>query len=782
MYKVKRDGAGKKQLATLLSDIEELKAELAAARERLRRETAARERAEEEFRGSEGRYGNVIGSVPSGIVTLDAGGFIASCNTAFADMVGVPKRDLMGKHFSELHALHARNMSGYVEVFNSAVWGEVREPVGYSYVGADGTARRGEARISLMQDGRKTIAFRGLVLEVAAQERAEEELRRRAENLSALNEMAISLAGAKSVEDVYGTACDLLREITAAKAVAATTYETEAKVLELRYVSAARGVFTKAKMLAAGLAGAFRASVDDYVLQNMLSVPRVKTFEGFHELTNGGMPRDVAAALKEALGIGCIYAVALRQGGEILGRVAVLGSKERAPCSFEILENFANIVAAALLRTRAQGALLKARDELEERVKERTAELTEALKKQAESEEKYRKLVETAPDGVSTTDLEGRITYASPQAGALHGYDGGSDLVGRYAFEFLVPEDRPRAAAEFQRAVREEVVKNLEFTFLRKDGSRFAGDLSASLVRDADGKPMAFVATTRDITGRKRAEEALRRARDELEERVRERTAELERSNEELRAFTYIVSHDMRAPLVNLRGFAGELRASLDVVRDAAEAALPCLEEDQREALTTTLRKDVPEALGFIDASVERMDKFVNGVLKLSRLGRRDLELEPLNMGSLVRETMDTLRHQLEQGRAKFTVGPLPEVVGDRTSMEQIVGNLLTNAVLYLDPVRPGEIDVSGEVDDGEAVFRVRDNGTGIAARDLKKIFEPFVRVGEPSVPGEGMGLAYVQTLVRRHGGRIWCESEPGVGTTFGFTVPVTPKKGEDRV
>jgi signal transduction histidine kinase len=118
------------------------------------------------------------------------------------------------------------------------------------------------------------------------------------------------------------------------------------------------------------------------------------------------------------------------------------------------------------------------------------------------------------------------------------------------------------------------------------------------------------------------------------------------------------------------------------------------------------------------------------------------------------------------------TVRDLPDLVADRTSMEQIFGNLLDNAVKYLEPGRPGSIAVSAERGDGEIVFHIRDNGRGIAKEDISKAFEIFRRVGRQDVPGEGMGLSYVKTLIRNLGGRIWCESEPGKGTTFSFTIP----------
>lgn len=168
-------------------------------------------------------------------------------------------------------------------------------------------------------------------------------------------------------------------------------------------------------------------------------------------------------------------------------------------------------------RKRAEEEVRRARDDLEVRVEERTAELTETLEKLRASEETYRKLVETLPGGVSTTNFDGEITYASPQSAALHGFDRAEDLVGRKFFELLAPEVRAKAAAEFQKAVEEGGVRNLEITFLRNDGVRCSGEVSATLMKDADGKPTGFIATTRDVTDRKRAEAAVR----ESEEKYR---------------------------------------------------------------------------------------------------------------------------------------------------------------------------------------------------------------------------------------------------------------------
>jgi len=263
------------------------------------------------------------------------------------------------------------------------------------------------------------------------------------------------------------------------------------------------------------------------------------------------------------------------------------------------------------------------------------------------------------------------------------------------------------------------------------------------------------------------------------EEQLQQYASKLEQANEEVKQFAYIVSHDLRAPLTNLKGFSEELSYALEVIGSAMNTALPHLDEKQQQALATALQEDVPEALGFIDSSVTSMDNFINALLKLSRLGHRELKFELVDMEALVQAILETLAHRIEKRQVKVAVGPLPEVAADWTSMEQIMSNLLGNAVKYLDPDRPGDIEITGERDHEETTFRVRDNGRGIAEEDMPKVFAPFRRAGKQDVPGEGMGLPYVQALLRRHGGRIWCESKPGVGTTFTLTISNHLVRGE---
>lgn len=301
------------------------------------------------------------------------------------------------------------------------------------------------------------------------------------------------------------------------------------------------------------------------------------------------------------------------------------------------------------------------------------------------------------------------------------------------------------------------------------DGRRRFVELSTSPIRDRQGEVQQIVQVSRDITQRKHDEEELQRYSEELR-----------KSNEDLRDFAYIVSHDLRAPLVNIKGFSAELSGIMEELDVRVGRVLDLLDEREREAITILLRDEVPEALGFIDSSVKRMNKLINGVLALSRMGLQKLRPGPVRVDDLVEGILRSLRHQLDLAQATVAVGPLPEIVVDRTALEQILGNLIDNAIKYLDPSRPGRLEIDAEAAPGETIFHVRDNGRGLAPEETGKIFDIFRRAGAQDVPGDGLGLAFVKTLIRRLGGRIWCQSEQGVGTTFSFALPLARNLNEE--
>jgi len=279
--------------------------------------------------------------------------------------------------------------------------------------------------------------------------------------------------------------------------------------------------------------------------------------------------------------------------------------------------------------------------------------------------------------------------------------------------------------------------------------------------------------TRRYLLGLKEAQAAIDRVNAGLEETVKARTAALIRSNEEVQRFAYIVSHDLRSPLVNVMGYTAELEQAgktIDLQMTKVETLAPDLVE--RDALLAA-REDIPEAVGFIRASTEKMDRLINAILKLSRDGRRNLVPETLDMEAMTQRIADTVRHQLDATETEFIVGEMVSFEGDRLSMEQIIGNLIDNAVKYLEPNRPGRIEITGrDLAGGWVEYSIADNGRGIAEKDHERIFELFRRAGRQDQKGEGLGLAFVRNSVRRLGGSIEVESVLGEGSTFRLKFP----------
>ena len=258
-----------------------------------------------------------------------------------------------------------------------------------------------------------------------------------------------------------------------------------------------------------------------------------------------------------------------------------------------------------------------------------------------------------------------------------------------------------------------------------------------------------------------------------LESAVAARTADFKRANEEIQRFAYIVSHDLRSPLVNVMGFTAELestRVRLTRFLDKLETEHPGL---VTEEATTAVGEDLPEAIEFIRSSSERMDRLINAILDLSRQGRRVLHAETLAMDEVLEDIADSLATLAEDRGAEIIIEtPLPEISHDRIAIEQIFTNLMENALKYLQPGVPGQVRIRGRLEDGVALFEVEDNGRGIRESDYERIFDLVRRSGTQDQPGEGIGLANVRALAYRLGGTVKVSSRYGEGSVFTVTLP----------
>jgi signal transduction histidine kinase len=254
----------------------------------------------------------------------------------------------------------------------------------------------------------------------------------------------------------------------------------------------------------------------------------------------------------------------------------------------------------------------------------------------------------------------------------------------------------------------------------------------------------------------------------DLEGAVAERTSELSRANDEIQRFAYIVSHDLRSPLVNVMGFTSELDAATQRLTELVETVSDKSPELLTEETKLAVTEDLPEAIGFIRSSTQKMDRLINAILKLSREGRRTLAPEKLVMTELVETIRDTLEHRLQTTGSEIVISSkLPNIISDRVAIEQLFSNLIENAVKYLKPGVPGRVEVNGRLSSGLVVYDITDNGRGIDAKDHQRIFDLFRRSGQQDQPGEGIGLAHVRALAYRLGGTVEVTSTLGEGATF---------------
>jgi PAS domain S-box-containing protein len=376
-------------------------------------------------------------------------------------------------------------------------------------------------------------------------------------------------------------------------------------------------------------------------------------------------------------------------------------------------------------RKRVEQSLKDARDRLEEA--QRAAHLGnwewDARNDQITGSEEFYRLFDVAPEGLSRF----------------------SQFVER-----LHPDDRERVQRDVADALKQDRPYDTDYRVSLSDGGWRDIIARGRVFVDEGGKPLRMVGTCLDITERKQAEDEVRRLNSELEQRVRDRTAQLEESNKELEAFSYSVSHDLRAPLRAIDGFTriltGDYAPQLDT-------------EGQR-------------VCSVIHENTRKMSQLIDDLLAFSRLGRTEMSLSPIDMATMANSVFHELTTPESRAHIDFQVGVLPPAVADPTLMRQVWMNLLSNAIKFSSKRERAIIRVSAQQSQGENVYVVQDHGAGFEMQYVGKLFGVFQRLHTSrEFEGTGVGLALVQRVVRRHGGRVWAEGESDKGATFYFAL-----------
>ncbi|HEY2773840.1 MAG TPA: PAS domain S-box protein [Candidatus Binatia bacterium] len=357
----------------------------------------------------------------------------------------------------------------------------------------------------------------------------------------------------------------------------------------------------------------------------------------------------------------------------------------------------------------------------------------------------------------SLEDLDSNVLRCSEECLRIFGLDPSTPVTPGLSMEFVHPDDKTGLLAALSRAIRTRTVYSNEHRIVRPDGSERVVHARGEIVEDATDdsdsggrRRLRLIGTTQDVTERSRARGEIQRLNSELERRVADRTSQLEAANRDLEAFSYSVSHDLRAPLRAINGYAQIL----------------LVEQPGHFDETGKL------ALERIEASARRMDGLIDGLLALSRLGRRPTEIGRIAARPIVDEALEELGIGAATGELEIRIGDLPECEADPALLRQVFVNLIGNAAKFSRGRSPALIEIDCRHVGGEKVWSVTDNGIGFEMSQASRLFGVFERLlSAETYEGTGLGLAIVDRIVKRHGGRVWVESMPDRGASFYFTL-----------
>jgi PAS domain S-box-containing protein len=359
-------------------------------------------------------------------------------------------------------------------------------------------------------------------------------------------------------------------------------------------------------------------------------------------------------------------------------------------------------------------------------------------------------VVESSVDAIISKTLDGTITSWNKGAELMYGY-AAEEVIGRPVTILIPPSRADEEPAIIERLRRGEKIEHYETVRMRKDGTLLDVALAVSPLKDADGRIIGASKIARDITERKRAEGGLQKAKEELEQRVLERTASLQETTQHLEAFCYTIAHDLRSPL------------------RAQQSLAQLLLEDYKDSLDQTGREYAQRIIN----SAKRLDRLVEDLLTYSRLNRSDLEFERVDLEKVVREVQTSLAHEINSREATLSTGPLLPVWAYLPTLQLVVTNLISNALKFAKSDERPQIRIWSEPRDGSVRLWVEDNGIGMSPENTEKIFGVFERLHPmDKYPGTGIGLAIVHKGVERMGGRAGVESEPGKGSRFWIELP----------
>ena len=459
---------------------------------------------------------------------------------------------------------------------------------------------------------------------------------------------------------------------------------------------------------------------------------------------------DVRTELVKSFGIQAYCCHPLMAQDRLIGTLS-FGTKTRprfTPEEVELMRMVTDQVAVAMQRKQAEIDLQKAKDDLERRIEERTKELKAASLY-------TRRLIETHLDPLVTISANGKITDVNAAAELVTGLSR-RELLGSDFFDYATEPEKARAG--YEKVFQEGSVRDYPLAIRHRSGRITEVLYNASTYTNEEGNIQGVFAAARDMTELRQAQNELRKSYENLERRVEERTVDLKKSteqliaaNKELESFSYSVSHDLRAPLRAIDGYARMI-----------------LKKEWGKFDEDTARK-----FNAIRSNAHMMGQLIDDLLSFSRLSKKQMSTSKLDMESIIMDVWKELQIINTRQNVTLTIHNIPPGYGDRTLIKQVYFNLLSNAVKFTKHMDTAHIEAGSSLENDGNIYYIKDNGVGFDMAYYDKLFGIFQRLhSADDFEGTGVGLATVQRIVHRHGGRVWAEGKVNEGATFYFTLP----------